>query len=170
MLLAPIIVFNGVLTAATPVAIIRYGHVMAPLAVLARTVESIRRSPAGDIVLVNGTAACKLRVNARWMQCEGHVHPLENGPFISGETIYVPIADIIRGLGGEASYDPQRRVLSLRLETHPLLQKMLEPSGSASASPPSQATPHPAETATPRAYGSGDPRPRRTGIPAAPSR
>lgn len=104
----------------------------------------IRRGPLGIVLLIGRDA------------------------YRSQGTVYVPLARVVRALGGSVSYDPVRKVAAVDM---PEPQVVSTPTpfdaGAPTTSPTAVFTAQP--TVTPRPTPSGIPRPRRTPIPVTPS-
>lgn len=86
----------------------------------------------------------------------------------SGGILYVPLARVVRALGGSVSYDPVRRVLAIEMPQSAVLST---PTPFDALAPTVQPTAvfTPAPSFTPKPTPSGIPRPRRTPIPVTPS-
>jgi hypothetical protein len=104
------------------------------------------------------------------MDCDGVADPLPVAPFGRDDAAFVPLAEIARAFGGVAAYDPQSRVFSIEL---PPVTALATPApydpAAPQASPTMVFTPSP-RPAAPQPAATGSPRPRRTAIPAIPSR
>lgn len=147
------------------------GHVLAPLATLRRiaTVSAVSHD-GGTILIGRGGHACTLRFDDVRAACDGR--PLRLGaPAFSradGST-FVPLADVVRALGGDVTFDRATKTLAVAFATN---GPVATPSPYAATplpavSPPVVFTPEP--VVTPRTVATGSPRPRRTAIPAVPS-
>jgi hypothetical protein len=91
-------------------------------------------------------------------------------PFAQAGTPFVPVAELARAFGGTAAYDARSGVLELDLPPQTLVvtPAPFDPNAP-QATPTTVFTPSP-RPATPQPLDSGSPKPRRTAIPAIPSR
>lgn len=89
--------------------------------------------------------------------------------FVADGVPYVPIAPVVRALGGEVAYDARTHTLAISLdgEHEAATPAPFDPSAP-QAVPTMLFTPEPPKP-TPRAIDTGEPRPRRTAIPVVPS-
>jgi hypothetical protein len=175
---AVVVILNGAIVASAPPAQLLFGHVMAPLApVITRFTE--RAAIDGDtITLTRGGRTCTLHIGSDAISCDGVTHTLPVAPFGRDGVAYVPLAEVARALGGAAAFDGHTRIVALDVPPETVLKTpppfdpnapqatptvVFTPSPSPTPAPP---TP----TATPRALDTGSPQPRRTAIPAIPSR
>jgi hypothetical protein len=170
MLLAVLVLLNGAFVPSSPPVRAMGGHLMAPLGpVLTRLVDRVSRE--GDAVaLIRGTRLCVFRIGIPAFRCEGTIRLGDAAPVARDGTVYLPLATVVRAFGGTVTYDAAHRTAALDL---PLRTDLAPPApfdpAAPQATPTEVFTPQPAP-ATPQAVESGDPRPRRTAIPATPSR
>jgi hypothetical protein len=167
---AVIIVLNGAVVPSVPPPVVLFGHVMVPLApVVTRFTERVAID-GNTITLVRGAQTCVLRVGVDAVQCDGVTAPLPVAPFGRDGVPFVPLAEVARAFGGAASYDARGRILALELPADTTLASPapFDPNAP-QASPTAVFTPSP-PPATPRPLEVGNPLPRRTAIPAIPSR
>ena len=169
---AVIVILNGAILASAPPAQLLFGHVMAPLApVITRFTE--RAVVDGDtITLVRQGRTCVLRVGSDAMTCDGVARSLPVAPFGRGGVAFVPLAEVVRALGGAAAFDPHTHIVALDVppETGLRSPAPFDPNAP-QATPTVIFTPSPVPApATPQPLGSDSPLPRRTAIPAIPSR
>jgi hypothetical protein len=169
---AVIVILNGAIVASAPPAQLLFGHVMAPLApVITRFTE--RAVLAGDtITLVRSDRTCVLHVGSDAMTCDGVAGTLPVAPFGRGGVAFVPLAEVARALGGAAAYDPHTRIVALDVPPETAVKSPAPFDPNAPQAPPTVIfTPSPTPApATPRPLDTGSPQPRRTAIPAIPSR
>lgn len=168
--LAVIVAVNGTLVPSAPPARLLFGHVVAPLSVVARLTARI--TTTGDTVLVVAHGrTCALTVGTTRLQCDDGVpRALALTPFRRDGATYVPLADVARALGATVTYDGTTETLGVHVQrpaelATPAPFDPLAPQ----ASPTAIFTPEPPKP-TPRPTEAGRPRPRRTAIPAIPSR
>jgi hypothetical protein len=169
---AVVVILNGAIVASAPPAQLLFGHVMAPLApVITRFTD--RAVIDGDtITLTRGGRTCVLRIGSDAISCDGVRHTLAVVPFGRGGVAYVPLADVARALGGAAAFDAHTRIVALDVPPETALKTPAPFDPNAPQAPATvifTPSPEPAP-ATPRALDSGSPQPRRTAIPAIPSR
>jgi hypothetical protein len=167
-----IVILNGAIIASAPPAQLLFGHVMAPLApVITHFTE--RAVLDGDtITLVRNDRTCVLRVGSDSITCDGVAATLPVAPFGRGGVAFVPLAEVARALGGVAAYDSHTHIVALDVpaETNLKTPAPFDPAAP-QASPTVIFTPSPVPVpATPRPLDSGSPQPRRTAVPAIPSR
>jgi hypothetical protein len=169
---AVVVILNGAIVASAPPAQLLFGHVMAPLApVITQFTE--RAVLDGDtITLTRGSRTCVLRIGSDAISCDGTVHTLPVAPFGRDGVAYVPLADVTRALGGAAAFDAHTRIVALDVPPETGLKSPPPFDPNAPQAPPTIIfTPSPAPAAaTPRVLDTGSPQPRRTAIPAIPSR
>ena len=169
---AVVVILNGAIVASAPPAQLLFGHVMAPLApVITQFTE--RAVLDGDtITLTRGSRTCVLRIGSDVISCDGTVHTLPVAPFGRDGVAYVPLADVTRALGGAAAFDAHTRIVALDVPPETGLKSPPPFDPNAPQAPPTIIfTPSPAPAAaTPRELDTGSPQPRRTAIPAIPSR
>jgi hypothetical protein len=169
---AVIVILNGAIVASAPPAQLVFGVVMAPLApVVTRFTQ--RAVLAGDtITLVRNERTCVLRVGSDALTCDGVARTLPVAPFGRDGIAFVPLAAVARALGGVAAYDPHTRIVALDMPPETALNTpaAFDPNAP-QATPTVIFTPSPIPLpSTPRPLESGSPLPRRTAIPAIPSR
>jgi hypothetical protein len=170
MLLAVIVLVNGTFVPSSPPVRRLFGAVMAPLApVVTRIVE--RTSLAGDTVtLGRGGRTCAFRVGSPSYVCNGTIRDAGVTPFARDGVVFLPLGAVARAFGGSATYDARTSTVSVIV---PPLRTVATPAPFDPLAPrpaPTRVfTPQPAPP-TPQAVESGEPRPRRTAIPATPSR
>lgn len=167
-----VVILNGAIVASAPPAQLLFGHVMAPLApVITHFTE--RAVVDGDtITLVRDGRTCTLRVGSEAIICGGVAATLPVAPFGRDGVAYVPLAEVARAFGGAAEYDPRTRIVALDVpgETALKTPAPFDPNAP-SATPTVIFTPSPAPApATAPPADPTSPLPRRTAIPAIPSR
>lgn len=169
---AVIVILNGSVVASAPPAQLLFGHVMAPLApVITRFTE--RAAVDGDtITLVRDGRTCVFRIGSDAFTCDGVISVSPVAPFGRGGVAYVPLAEVVHAFGGAIAYDPRARAVALEVvSAAPLKTPAPFDPSAPSVTPTTVFTPSPAPaTPTPRPLESGSPMPRRTAIPAIPSR
>ena len=170
MVLAVIVLLNGAFVPSSPPVRSFGGRLMAPLGpVLSRLVDRVSRD--GDaFVLVRGARPCTFRIGVPAFRCDAMIRLGDAAPVARDDAVYVPLATVVRAFGGTAAFDAARDTVAIAL---PASSDLASPAPfdpeAPQAAPTAVFTPQPAP-ATPRAMESGDPRPRRTAIPATPSR
>lgn len=173
---AVVVILNGAIVASAPPAQLLFGHVMAPLApVITRFTE--RAVLNGDtITLTRGDRMCILRIGSDTMSCDGIARTLPVAPFGRAGIAFVPLAEVTRALGGAAAFDAHTRIVALDVPPQTALKSPAPFDPNAPQAPPTAVftpSPSPAPSPappTPRVLDSGSPQPRRTAIPAIPSR
>lgn len=150
------VVFHGLPIAALHPAYVKDGTVFAPLQPI---VEKIARSTSvdagGDVTVTRGNRTARLRIGRG-------AYELNDG------TVYVPLARVVRVLGGSVDYDPVRRVAAILMpEAGALSTPSPYDRAAPTVAPTAVFTPQP--TVAPRATPSGTARPRRTPVPVVPS-
>ncbi len=169
---AVIVILNGTILASAPPAQLLFGHVMAPVAPVV-THFTQRAAVDGDtITLVREGRTCTFRIGSDAFECDGVSGTLPVAPFGRDGVAYLPLADVARAFGGAAEYDPHTRIVALDVPPAVDLKTPapFDPSAP-SATPTVIFTPSPAPaTPAPRPADTGSPLPRRTAIPAIPSR
>lgn len=150
------VVFQGLPIAALHPAYLREGTVFAPLQPVVTTVaRSTSVDARGDVVVTRGERTARLHIGR-------DAYELDDG------TIYVPLARIVRDLGGSVDYDPVRRVVAIVMpQTGALSTPAPYDRTAPTVAPTAVFTVQP--TVAPRAMPSGTPRPRRTPVPVVPS-
>jgi hypothetical protein len=170
MLLAVLVLLNGAFVPSSPPVLAIGGHLMVPLGpVLTRMLDRVSRE--GDaIVLVRGAQLCVFRIAIPAFRCDASIRLGDAAPFARDGIAYLPLATVVRAFGGTMTYDATRRTAAVALPVPTDLGPPPPFDPEAPQATPTQVfTPQPAP-ATPQAVESGDPRPRRTAIPATPSR
>ncbi len=167
-----VVILNGAVLASAPPAQLLFGHVMAPLApVITRFTD--RAVVTGDtITLERSGRICVFRIGSDTYMCNGVTSVAPVAPFGQGGVAYVPLAEVVHAFGGAVEYDAHTRIVALDVVRDVTLRTPapFDPSAP-SATPTTVFTPSPAPaTPTPRPVESGSPLPRRTAIPAIPSR
>lgn len=171
--LAVMVVLNGSVIAGTPPAALVAGHVMVPVhSVVTAFADGVSFGPAGSITIVAGTHRCLLQVGSREMRCDDVPRSIAAAPFERDGATYVPVADLARAVGGTVAFDGKTKTAALRFPLRTAVQTPVPFDPRVPQVAPTQLfTPEPARrTPTPRPVETGSPRPRRTAIPATPSR
>jgi hypothetical protein len=169
-----VVILNGAIVASAPPAQLLFGHVMAPLAPVVTHFTQRAVLDGDTITLVRSDRTCVLHVGSDAITCDGVARTLPVAPFGRGGIAYVPLAEVARALGGVAAYDPHTGIVALDVPPDTVLKTPapFDPSAP-QASPTAIFTPSPVPVpvpATPRPLETGSPQPRRTAIPAIPSR
>jgi len=152
---AVIVILNGAIVASAPPAELLFGHVVAPLVPVVTSFTERATLEGDTITLVRGGRTCVVRA-----------------VFGRDGVAYVPLAEVARAFGGAAQYDPHTRtvVLDVPGETELKTPAPFDPNAP-SATPTEIFTPSPAPVPpAARPLDAGSPMPRRTAIPAIPSR
>jgi hypothetical protein len=171
---AVVVILNGAILASAPPPQLLFGHVMAPLApVITHFTE--RAVLDGDtITLTRGDHTCVLHIGSDAISCDGITRSLPVAPFGRDGVAYVPLAEVTRALGGAAAFDTHTRIVALDVPPETSLKSPAPFDPNSPQAPPTTVfTPSPSpapSTATPHALDTGSPQPRRTAIPAIPSR
>ena len=142
------VIVDGSFVPTDPPASLRDGHVVAPLALIARIADRVELSPAGVVSAYRGERACVAR------------------PLPGSDPALVALAPLARCLGAShVAWDGTAKTLALAFEG-PVVVRTLPPFDPVApqAAPTTVFTPEPA-TPTPRVIVTGSPRPRRTAIP-----
>lgn len=169
---AVIVILNGAILASAPPPQLLFGHVMAPLAPVVTHVTD-RAAVDGDMItLVRAGRTCILRIGSDTFVCDGLTGTLPVAPFGRDGVAYVPLAEVVRAFGGVTKYDARTHVVSLDV---PPVTELKSPApfdpSAPSATPTAIFTPSPSPApAATRPADPGTPLPRRTAIPAIPSR
>ena len=169
---AVVVIINGALVASAPPAQLLFGHVMAPLATVVTRLTQSAVLDGDAITLVRNGRTCLLRVGSHAITCNGVTTALPVAPFGRAGVAFVPIAEVVRALGGAAAYDPHSHIVALDVPPETVLNTPapFDPNAP-QATPTVIFTPSPVPVpATPRPVDTGSPLPRRTAIPALPSR
>ena len=170
---AVIVILNGAIVASVPPAQLLFGHVMAPLAPVI-TRFTARAALDGDtITLTRGTRTCVFRVGSEAYNCDG----------VAGTLPVAPLAATryrVRAVGrsrarlrrGDRVRSARRNCGARRAAGDGTEDAGPVRSGAPSATPTTIFTPSPAPAppATAAPPGAATPLPRRTAIPAIPSR
>jgi hypothetical protein len=169
-LLALIVVVNGAFASGTPPARLLFGHVVVPLAPSAARIADRIAIDGDRLTLARGAHVCTFRIGSAAYDCDGVRAGAAVVPFARDGIPYVPLAPLARAFGGSVRFDATHRVVAVTLPPATVVATPapFDPSAPQVA-PAAVFTPQP-PPATPRAMESGDPRPRRTAIPATPSR
>lgn len=150
------VVFQGLPIAALHPAYLRGGTVFAPLQpVVTMVARSTSVDDRGDVVVTRGERTARLHIGR-------DAYELDDG------TIYVPLARVVRDLGGSVDYDPVRRVVAIVMPQMGALSTPVPYDRTAPTVVPTAVfTAQP--TVAPRPTVNGTPRPRRTPVPVVPS-
>jgi hypothetical protein len=170
MLAAIVVVLNGAFLPSAPPVRRLFGHIVAPLApVMTRIADRVTLD--GDAIeLVRGAHACAFRIGVPAFRCDARIRLAAVTPFARDGIAYVPLADVVRAFGGTATYDAPSGTVALTLAPSTAVDTPAPFDPAAPQAVPTRLfTPQPAPP-TPQAIESGEPRPRRTAIPAIPSR
>ncbi|HET9392836.1 MAG TPA: hypothetical protein VFO29_04860 [Candidatus Rubrimentiphilum sp.] len=147
---ALVVVLNGSVVHSYSPAYLHNGHIMAPLQPYVTAVAARIAYSGSSLVVTRGDHLAKLRFGGQ-------------APPGQWDQTYVEIVPLLRSLGVNVAYDPQRR----RLEIDTLQTMLVTPTpfnpAVPLASPAAIFTP--TATATPRPQVSGSPAPRRTPLP-----
>jgi hypothetical protein len=169
---AVIVILNGAIVASAPPAQLLFGHVMAPLAPVITRFTERAVVDGNTITLVRSGRTCVFRVGSDAFVCDGVGGNLPVAPFGRDGVAYVPLAEVARAFGGAAEYDPHSHIMALEVPPRTAVRSPapFDPNAP-SATPTVIFTPSPAPaTPTPRPVDDASPVPRRTAIPAIPSR
>ena len=167
-----IVIFNGAIVASSPPAELVFGHVMAPLAPVVSRIAQRAALAGDDIVVVRGSHTCALKIGSAAMTCDGIGRQLPVLPYGRDDRAFVPLAEIARAFGGNATYDARSHTIEVNVAAETAVDTPAPYDPNAlHVRPATIFTPSPAPaTPTPRAVDSGSPQPRRTAIPVTPSR
>jgi hypothetical protein len=161
-----VVVVNGTAVPAAPPALLVAGRVAVPvLPIVTRIAERARVDPLGTIEIERSGHRCVLHVGDLSATCDDRIHPLDVAPFARGGVTYVPLAAVVRALGGSVSYDAASTTASVqlsaerRVDTPPPFD-----AGAPQATPTTIFTPQPPPP-TSRPVEHESPHPRRTAIP-----
>jgi hypothetical protein len=170
MLLAIVVLLNGAFVPSSPPVYRARGHIMAPLAPVVTQVADHVSTDERTVTLVRGDRTCSFTLGLLPYRCNATIRLADAAPVVRDGVVFVPLATVVRAFGGSATYDARHRSVSLALpeERSVITPAPFDPDAP-QAAPTQIFTPQPAP-ATPQAVMSGDPRPRRTAIPATPSR
>jgi hypothetical protein len=170
MLLAIVVVFNGVFAPSAPPVIRLHGHVLAPLGAIVSRIADRVTIDGATLTLVRGAHTCVFRIGAATYRCDAAIRVADVAPVARDGTAFLPLATVVRAFGGAATYDALRGAFAITLPPDRSLVTPPPFDPSAPQAMPTQVfTPQPPPP-TPQVIQSGDPRPRRTAIPATPSR
>jgi len=170
MTAAVLILLNGAVVASVPPARVLFGHVMVPVTAGATRWTDRTAVDGNTITIERGGRRCVLHVGIDALDCDGHERPAGVAPFGRAGVAFVPLAEVVRALGGRAAYDARTRTLALDFPPSGALATAAPFDPSAPAVTPSP-TVAPGPTAVPPGPVTlGSPLPRRTAIPAVPSR
>jgi hypothetical protein len=167
-----VVILNGAILASAPPAQLLFGHVVAPLAPVLTHVTDRAALDGDRITLVRAGRTCFFRIGSDTFVCDGLTGILPVAPFGRDGVAYVPLAEVVRAFGGAVKYDSRTRIVSLDMPPVTELKspEPFDPSAP-SATPTAIFTPSPSPApATTRPADAGSPAPRRTAIPAIPSR
>jgi hypothetical protein len=170
MIAAIIVLLNGVFVPSAPPPRRVFGAVMVPLApIVARIADRVTLD--GDtITLVRGTRVCAFTVGSPAYRCDGVRQASGVVPFARDGIVYLPLGAVVRAFGGTVTFDARSGTVAVTLpRSNALLTPPPFDANAPQATPTRVFTPQPAPP-TPQVPISGDPRPRRTAIPATPSR
>ncbi len=170
MLAALVVVLNGAFVPSSPPVRRLFGHVMAPLAPVVTRIADVVTLAGDDVTLVRGARTCVFRVGSPTYRCAGIVARAGVTPFARDGIVFLPLATVARAFGGNVAYDRRTDTLSIAFAPRSVVITPAPFEPSAPQVAPTQVfTPQPGPP-TPQVMVSGDPRPRRTAIPATPSR
>lgn len=172
--LAVALLVNGVLVAGIPPARLVDGHVMIPLGPpLTQIVERATLTPS-DVLLSRGRLACALFLGRTRFVCDGRTYRAASAPFAVAGTAFLPLADLARVFGATVRYDARTRTAMVTRASAAMVASPAPFNPLAPQVAPTQIftpQPSPPAAATPQSSAaSAPPRPRRTAIPATPSR
>lgn len=170
MNLFPLVILNGAVLAGTPPAELVLGHVLVPAALVGRVADRVQIDPDGTIVATWHGTRCVLQQGSVVLVCGDRVLSAGVPPLERDGTTYVALPELVRGFGGEATFDARNALLVLHLsgERRVATPAPFDPT-EPQVAPVPVFTPQPPGP-TPRPAETGPPRPRRTAIPAVPSR
>jgi len=169
---AVIVILNGAILASAPPAQLLFGHVMAPLAPVITHFTDRAILDGDTITLVRGSRTCVLHVGSDAFSCDGVARTLPVAPFGRDGVAFVPLAEVTRAFGGAAAYNSHTHIVALDVPPERALKTPVPFDPNApQATPTVIFTPSPSPVpAMPGPLASGSPQPRRTAIPAIPSR
>ena len=150
------VVFAGMPIASSEPAFLQRETVLAPLVpVISRIAQLVDVGADGTVFIERGERSVRLHLG-------GNAFVEPDG------SVYVPLAEVVRGLGGSVRYDAVRRVAAIDMPASTVLATPTPFDQSVpTVAPTAVFTPQP--RATPRPTPSGIPRPRRTPVPVVPS-
>ncbi|MBV8150369.1 MAG: hypothetical protein JOY59_02335 [Candidatus Eremiobacteraeota bacterium] len=153
------VLLNGVPLPASRPAVIQAGTVMVP-------VDPFIRRIAREVTVDPSTGTLLVRRDDRNVRV--HVGAAASEDL---DAVYVPLAGVVRGLGGSLSFDTVRKVAAVEMPGPGLVvtPTPYDSSSAPSIAPIQRSSPTPQPTPTPRPTLSGIPQPRRTPVPEVPS-
>jgi hypothetical protein len=170
MTAAVLILLNGAVVASVPPARLLFGRVMAPVTA-AVTRWSDRTAVEGNTITIERDGRrCVLRVAVDALNCDGRERASGVAPFGRAGVAFVPLAAVVRALGGSAAYDARTRTLALDFPPARTLERPTPFDAAAAAVTPLPVPAQAPTAAPPGPLTLGSPLPRRTAIPAVPSR
>jgi hypothetical protein len=141
-----------------------------PLAPIVAHIADRVTLDGNTITLVRGPRVCVFAVGSPTYRCDGAPQASSVVPFARDGIVYLPLGPVVRAFGGTVTYDAQRGTVAVALpRSNALLTPPPFDASAPQVAPTRVFTPQPAPP-TPQVPISGDPRPRRTAIPATPSR
>jgi hypothetical protein len=170
MLAAIVVVLNGAFLPSSPPVRRLFGHAMAPLAPVIARIADVVTLAGDDVTLVRGTRTCRFRIGSPVFACDAMRADAGVTPFARDGIVYLPLATVARAFGGSVTYDARSATLAIALPPRAGLATPAPFDPAAPQVAPTQIfTPQPGPP-TPNPVDSGDPHPRRTALPATPSR
>ena len=170
MLLAMVVLLNGSFVPSSPPVRRLFGEVMAPLSPVITRIADRVTLRGDDVVLSRSAQTCTFRIGSPAFRCGDALAAAEVAPFARDGIVFLPLAAVVRAFGGDVTFDSARATVAI---TMPARSSVATPAPFDATLPqvaPTQVfTPQPAAP-TPQATATGDPYPRRTALPAIPSR
>ena len=159
------VLLNGVPVPAVPPAQVVAGRVMVPIApIVTRLAQRVAVDAFGAVVLEARGHVCTFRVGVATAACDDRLEPLERAPYVREGTVFLPLGDVARVLGGTLAFDSASATAQVWLSPeHELVTP--PPSGAPPGGPVPALTPGPTPTPVRPEVGPS-PRPRRTPLPA----